>query len=326
MAVRRPSRLLAIGPADTLALLDLDTALIAAETAFRAHADGTGRVFPLVRERIGGDSVFGIKSGVWSEAGLIGLKTGGYWPANLAAGWDRHQAAMLLIEQVSGRPIGLLDGNAITRQQTAAAGALAVKILAGADAEDALVVGAGVQGEAQAEALATVMPRLRRLAIWSRRPEQAQTVADRLQAKHIPAAAVSELGIEVQRAGVIATTTGAQEPLILDEWVRPGAHLNAMGADTIGKHEIATALLLRATLVADDWAQARRIGESQHLPESTEPRPSLGEVLLGTRPGRPHANAITVFDSTGIALQDIVAAVLVYRRAVDDGIGTYLDW
>lgn len=328
-SVTLAGRLVRIIPRHELArLLTLDRVVPAVEEAYVAHARGEAALFPVIRERIP-EGVFGVKSGFWPQRDALGLKVAGYWPANRGRGLDNHQATVVLVDPGTGVPRAVLDGNHVTYIRTAAAGAIGARLLARPDAERALVVGTGVQADAQARALAWWRPGIRIAVVEpldgpGRRA--ATAFAARLQTDGIAADAAVDLETAVREAEVVVTATPATAPLVARAWLAPGTHVNAMGADTAGKQEHDVATLRDARVVVDDWVQAASLGECQHGVAAglfAGGRPALiGEILAGEAPGRTVLDEITLFDLTGIALQDLVVADLAARLAEAEELGT----
>jgi len=308
-------------------IIGIDDAIALVEAAFAADARGAHQNFPVVRERLpdpfGG--VFGIKSGFVVGDGILGLKAGGYWPGNRAAGLPPHQSTILLFDPASGRPAALIGANAITGLRTGAAGAVAAKYLARPDAASAGLIGCGAQGRRQLAALAKVRP-LRRVRVWDRAPDAAAVLAADLgPSLGVPIELAPDAEGVVRSSDIVVTATAAGGVVVRDAWVRPGQHLTAIGADTVGKQELDPAILRRSTLVVDSRAQAARLGETQHLATdagSTDPvHAELGEIVAGRAPGRRGPEEITVFDATGVTFQDLVVAAEAWRRCRAAGLG-----
>jgi len=254
---------------------------------------------------------------------------GGFFGNAERHGLPNIQGAILLFDAGNGRPLALLDSIEITIRRTGAATAVAARALAREDASTATVLGCGTQGRAQLEALAAVLP-LERVYAWSRSPDRARGFAE---------AASGELGLRVEAVGepeeavraslVCVTCTPATEPILAAEWVRPGAFVAAVGADSPEKHEVDPRLLARGRVVVDLLDQCASVGELHHAVAEGMIRPddvhgTLGEVLTGRVPARTGPEEIFVFDSTGTALQDAAAASAVFDRAVRSGVGTRL--
>lgn len=314
-------------------LLSLDDVVPAVERAYVAAAQGEASVYPVVREALSNDAgVFGVKSGFWPASDALGLKVAGYWPGNRARGLDNHQALVVLIDPRTGVARAVLDGNFITFIRTAAAGAIGVRHLARSGARSAVIVGTGVQGEAQARALAWWQPEAA-ISVVEPLDDSGQTLARsfcrRLVDQGIACTPAASLGDAVAAADVVVTVTPARSPLVERQWLRPGTHVNAMGADTKGKQEHEVATLRDAHVVVDDWRQASELGECQHAVAAgvfDGGRPdTIGDVIAGRGPGRRSEEELTLFDATGLALQDLAVADLAFRSATDRGLGTWVD-
>lgn len=251
---------------------------------------------------------------------------------NPKLGLPSTNGLMVLLSATTGLTEALLlDNGYLTDVRTAAAGAVAAKYLARADASSVAIFGAGMQAKMQLEALLLVRP-IRQARIWARDPARADRVAGELR---------DRLGIEVRAepdaakatagADVIVTTTPATEPLIQAGFVSSGQHITAMGSDAEHKNEIAPALIRMADLyVADSAAQTRRLGELHHaidagLVAADAEMAELGQIVAGMRPGRRTASDITLADLTGTGVQDTAIATLARDRARSAGAGTILE-
>jgi ornithine cyclodeaminase len=317
------ARLLLIDRDQAAALLAPEAVTGAVREAFLLHASRAGRVFPVVRESLPDGAVFGIKSGGATAHALLGFKAAGFWPANRAHGADAHQATIMLFDQSTGRPQCLIDGNAITTARTAAAGALGLLALARADSKRLHVFGTGVQAAAHAVYALRALPSLstvRYTASDGRRVPQFEALfAGRCEIA--PAAPA-----DVAQADIVITATPGRTPLFGAGDIQPGTHINAVGADTQGKRELPDGLLPRARIWADDLPQARSIGELQWSPDTQAAE--LGALLANGGHARSHAPAtdITIFDMTGLALQDLTVARMLMQRALENGTGTSVGW
>ncbi|MCF3934926.1 ornithine cyclodeaminase family protein [Acuticoccus sp. M5D2P5] len=289
--------------------VSLSDAVEAVEAALRDLAAGTARLFPAVRERVAeGRGTFGVKSAELPSAGIVGLKAGGYWPGNArhADKPDNHQSTTLVFERETGRVIGAVAANWLTEARTAAVGAIAIRALAREDATTLAIIGTGKQAASQVEAALLARP-FTRVLLAGRSPEGVEALRDRLAARGIEAAPAT-VEAAVRAADVVITITPAAEPLFPAEWVRPGTHINAMGSDTRGKREMDGELVTAARLVVDDIEQSATLGEIEAVPQARAGAVTLGDVLAGTVPGRTDAAERTLFDSTGLALQDLCVA------------------
>lgn len=301
-----------IGPED---------ALEAVERTFRALGGGKADNYPVVREATGHlDAVFGVKSGFDRAAQALGLKAGGYWPRNMTRALANHSSATLLFNQDTGALDAIVSANYLTGMRTAAASALALRILARPDARVLGIVGTGGQALYQLRAALSVRPMDRVLA-WNRSEQRG--AAFRQTAAEVGIEVRStELEVVAREADILILVTSSNRPLLKSSWVRPGTHICAMGADTKGKQELPTDLVGNAAVYVDSIEQALSIGECQHAfadgrlsRESI--RGTLADLVLGKAEGRRDAGEITIFDGTGVALQDLSIAKLALDRALE---------
>lgn len=303
--------------------MDIDQAVEAVEKAFIAHGrsetqmpskvyldlpryDGDFRAMPAYF-----DSSAGIK---WVNA----------HPNNP----ERYQlpaimATYVLNDPANGAPLAIMDATFLTAARTGAAAAVATRHLARKDASTVGFVGCGVQAHTMYAAIGVVLSSFEVLAYDRNRKSSERFIAD------IGAGRVVTLE-EAAGCDVVCTATPSRVPVVLREWIRPGAHINAMGADAQGKQELESAILLDAKVVVDDWEQAGHSGEvnvplSQGVLEPDGIYGTLGTICAGLKEGRTSDQEITVFDSTGLAVQDVALARLAYRRAEEAGIGLEVD-
>jgi ornithine cyclodeaminase/alanine dehydrogenase-like protein (mu-crystallin family) len=309
------------------ALLQPDDVRAAVREAFVLHAARSARVFPLVREELPGSAVFGIKSGDVPSQELLGFKAAGFWPANREAGGDAHQATIMLIDPRTGRPLCIADGNAVTTARTAAAGALGLQLLARADSEQLCVFGTGVQARGHVEYALHALPSLKRVHYVTSDGRQAPAFealfAGRCDVALAGGARTAAADAAVAASDVIITATPGHSMLFSAHAVRAGTHINAVGADTQGKRELPAGLLERTRVWADDLPHARHIGELQWASEL--PAAELGELLAAGAATRA-AGDITIFDMTGIALQDLTTVRMLYERALANNMGLNIPW
>lgn len=310
------------------ALIDPDEALNAVREAFVLHSRGSGRLFPVLRERLSSGGVFGIKSGDVGEEGLLGFKAAGFWPENRRRNAEAHQATIVLIDPETGRPLGVIDGNAITTIRTGAAGGLGLRQLARPDSTRLCIFGTGIQAQIQARFALRLFPSLRTLRFLSHdgRPAPRFEAAVGLLAARLGCQIVqaSHPDEAVAASDIVITATTGQGPLFTADAVQPGTHLSCVGTDTVGKRELPEGLPARAHVFVDDLVQAREIGEMQWSKET--PVTQLGDVLTGKTNFARQPEDITLFDMTGIALQDLTVARLLMQKARAAGIGTLVDW
>jgi ornithine cyclodeaminase len=295
---------------ETASLVDEGLALEAARGAFTPSREDD--ILPVTVGSVAGTrNRFTVKAG--STAELVGAKIGSYWPENRSRGVPRHSSAIVLLDTTTGRIAAVVEAGEANAYRTAAADALAVQLLARADAEVLTVIGTGVQAAFEVRAVVRVRP-IRHVKIVGRDREAAGELASRVgRSTRIPTEVVSvEEGC--LQADVIVTATRAEEALFDARWVTPGTHVSAMGADGPGKRELPAALYGTARLFCDVVDQSRTIGEFQHASSDAVIAP-LGDVLAGRVAGRESRDDITVFDSSGFVLQDLALASRLLARA-----------
>jgi ornithine cyclodeaminase/alanine dehydrogenase-like protein (mu-crystallin family) len=295
----------------------------AVRDAFALHSAGQGRVFPVVREALSTGGIFGIKSGDVATRALLGFKAAGFWSRNRELGGEPHQATIMLLDPATGRPRCIMDGNAITTARTAAAGELGLRVLARADSTSVCVFGTGVQARAQLSAALRTLPLLRTVRYVSHDGRPNPDFEACFDGTCHPILAV-DADAAVAASDVVITATPGAGPLFSAAAVRPGTHLNCVGADTRGKRELPESLLERCRLVVDDSEQARSIGETQWAP--SVPHVEFGDLLTGKCAFNRQADDVTVFDMTGLALQDLVVGEYLYDAANAARIGCLISW
>lgn len=308
-------------------LITPEAAFSAVEATFAAMARGEAYNFPVVRESLGEGRQYGFKSGLDRIGNLLGVKAGGYFPGNAAKGIINHQSTVFLFDPETGQPTAMVGGGLLTALRTAAASAISIDRLARRDARVLGMVGAGHQAGFQLRAAARVR-NFERVVAWNLHPEMLTNLGAIAAELGLPFQAVSlaQLGAE---ADVIVTITSSPAARLLDAHVRPGTHLACMGTDTIGKQEVEPALLARARLFTDEVAQSISIGEAQHafgagLIAASDITP-IGAVIAGLAPGRSADDEITLFDGTGVGLQDLAVAAEAVRLAVAKGVAHSAD-
>jgi ornithine cyclodeaminase len=303
-------------------LVTHELAFTSVTAAFRDLSEGTARINPVVISAgcSQGDA-FSIKSGVAASSRILGLKVGSYWPRNDRRGIPRHSSSILLLDPDSGRARAFIAANRLNGFRTAAADAVAVDTLARKDAATLSIIGAGHQARFEVAAIRRVRP-IQRVLIASRSGRSADVWAGELRAEGIAAVAV-DVESACRQADILVTVTPSRAPIFAANWIRPGTHVSSMGSDQAGKQELPTQLLASAALFADLPAQSVVIGEFQHaaaLIASGEQRVvAIGEVIRGLHPGRRDGSEITVFDSSGVALQDLYLAAEIVERAIAAG-------
>lgn len=309
-------------------LLSLHDCIAAVEDAFRRHAEG----------RTLGPGVLGVPAARGGfhikAAGLLGPRS--YFAAKMNANFPENprrfglptiRGTVVLADGETGEPLAMMDSASVTALRTGAATAVAAKRLARADSRAATVVGCGAQGEIQLAAIAAVLP-LERAWVLDTDQATAEGLAARARADlGLRVSVATDLRAALRGSDVCVTCTPSRHPLVFRADVAAGTFVAAVGADSQGKQELEPALVASSTLVVDVLTQCAEIGELQHalaagLMTRTDVHAELADVVTGRRPGRTRDDEITIFDSSGTALQDVAAAVAVYDHALARGCGT----
>ena len=312
---------------DLARLIDVDTAIRVVRQAFRSTARGEAVTPAKLYLPLADHSDFRAMPAWLKRPAACGVKWVNVHPANPRAGLPTVMALMILNDPKTGAPLAVMDGVLITKLRTAAAAAVAAQVLARPESRVAALVGCGAQAQAQLLALARLF-RLARVRVWGYAPREAEWWCRRVgvaapQVACEPCATVERC---VRGADLVVTLTPSRRPLVKREWLSPGAHVNAIGADAPGKQELEPGILLQATVVVDDRAQAVHGGEL-NVPvrrgqfRASAVYASLGEILAGRKAWHRRPGEITVFDSTGLAVHDVALAAEAFRRAVRRGLG-----
>ena len=310
-------------------LMTREAAFDAVEKVFAAMASNNAYNFPVVREAIGHeDALYGFKGG-FDRAGLtLGLKAGGYWPNNLEKqGLINHQSTVFLFDPDTGQARAMVGGNLLTALRTAAASSVSIRHLAREDARVLGMIGAGHQATFQLRA-ALEQRDFEKVIGWNYHPEMLPNIEKVAHDAGLPFEAVTLEGMG--DADVIISITSAFQPSLMADHVSPGTHVACMGTDTKGKQEVEAALLARATVFTDEVAQSVSIGEAQHAVAegliAEADITQIGAVINGAHPGRTSRDEITLFDGTGVGLQDLAVAASVVELAIEKGAAIEVDF
>lgn len=299
-----------------IALLNMRTTIKAVEQAFRDWTNGKGTMPTkayLVLEK--GD----FRAMPAALPGAAGVKWVNVHPKNPSRGLPTVMAVLIYNDPETGYPLAIMDATDITAFRTGATAAIASKHLARPDSDTIGVIGAGRQAYTQIMAHAELFD-LKLVKIYDLVPSAAERLA-----KSLPQFKTSICKIEDAAASdIVCTVTPARAPVLKKEHIRPGTHINAIGADAEGKEELEPSVLKGAVVVVDDLRQASKSGEinvpiAKGLYSASEVYSTLGEIIAGYKPGRTDPNSVTIFDSTGVAIEDIAIAKLIYEQAKDGG-------
>lgn len=315
-----------LSAADVIRCLNMDEAIMAVEEAFLAYQKGEAAMPPksyIDIPEFNGD----FRSMPARVGGAASVK----WVNVHADNPGKHGlatvlATLILGDPATGFPLAVMDATLLTAYRTAAAAAVATKYLAREDAKTLGVVGAGGQSAYQIAAITRVR-NFERVVISDARPEAAKALAERVMRQKPKFQVVTGTVEEAAGCDVVTTVTPVHKPIVQREWVKPGAHINAIGADAPGKEELDPAILWGATIILDDWEQATHSGEvnvplHDGMLKKEQIRGTIGALVAGAIKGRTTAEEITIFDSTGLAIQDAACARIVYEQAVKQNLGS----
>lgn len=265
----------------------------------------------------------------WVEGRFMGVKIVSVFPGNAARGVDSVLGTYVLLSAQTGQPLAAIDGRMLTLRRTAAASALAAKYLARSDARRMLMVGTGALAPQLIQAHASVRP-IREVLVWGRSHEKAERLAKVLDGRQLSVRATRDLEAAAGGADVISCATMTREPLVLGRWLKPGTHLDLVGAYTVDMREADDEAVARARVYVDtragalkeagDIVQPIRSGVLQEVQIAGE----LAELAQGRVAGRSYHNQITLFKSVGTALEDLAAAIMVFERTRSPGSGDTL--
>ncbi len=299
-------------------LLTMEDAIPAMEEVFaaaaRGEADSIGVLHIDAKKYAGG---WGVKPGYLESRGYVGVKLSCGYPNNLAKGVPAIMGAILLSDGRDGTPLAVLDGLYITAVRTGATGGVAAKYLARKDSKVVGVVGAGTQGRMQVLSLSKLFP-LAEVKVYDVDQGRLDAYAKEMSAKlGVKVTKVASAEQAVRGSDVAVTVTPSKTTYVDDAWVQEGMHVNAFGADGLGKKELDGRIYKRAKLVTDNI----HVAMEKELFSKDDVYAELGEVIIGKKQGRTSDKELTVFDSTGLGIQDVAAAATAYEKAKKQGIG-----
>lgn len=333
--------------------LDMYSVIQKVEDVYKLKAQKQTKLFPVItHDWIVGKKDMDIKSGlIGGEIDVYGLKALTYMESNDQENLPRLTGTMMLFDSTNGQLKGILDSRSITGLRTGAAGGIGAKYLARKDSKTLLIIGSGNQAFYNLAATLMVMDQIEEVYVYD--PVQVEsaikfveTVEKRLQNEilnkydqadqanafeenfKVTYSAIEDLETYTKKADIIVTVTPSRKPLIMKSWVKKGTHINCIGSDMEGKQEIDEMLFKDAVVVVDDMHQATSIGETETaiktgLISEDDIRSEMGGIILNTSIGRSSDEEITIFDTTGLALQDLVVASHLLDQAEKDNLRTY---
>ncbi|MCG3204516.1 MAG: Delta(1)-pyrroline-2-carboxylate reductase [Elusimicrobia bacterium] len=323
------SELLWLSEDDVRSLLTMDEALHGVEAAFRLHGEKQTQMptkIYLEFDPYGGD-LRAMPAYLKGDMAAAGVKIVNSNPSNPSQGLPAVAGIMVFVDPRTGLPLGLFGAGHLTAMRTGAAGGIAARYLARASSSTVGLIGCGRQAETQFAALRKFFP-VQRVLVWGKTKQESETFCLEVKKKiggddGSPGPEIISVGSveEACQVDILVTTTPVREPLVKAAWVKPGTHINAIGADAPGKQELEFALVKSARVVVDEWHQASHAGEinvpvaaGQFLKKDLAAQ--LGEIVTGQKQGRLKDQDITVFDSTGLAIQDVAVSKIIFDKAV----------
>lgn len=234
-------------------------------------------------------------------------------------------AVLILNDPKTGFPLSIMDATYLTALRTGAAGAVAAKYLSDKKSRVVGLVGCGVQAVTQLQMLRSIR-RIKEVRVWGHKPDLIKTFIRKMRLTGERMLMATTIEACVDQADIVVTTTPVRRPIVNSDWIKPGAHINAIGADAEGKQELDSSLLVNGVVVIDDWAQASHSGEinvplRKKLISKRSIHATLGDIVAGQASTKPNSDEISIFDSTGLAIQDAAVAHLIYRKAVQSNVG-----
>jgi len=318
---------------DVKKVLSLEEVTDAVESAFRMKGLGHAQMPPkqyLFLNKYNGD--LRTMPAYLEETDAVAVKVVNSHPENRKHGLPAVMATIILVDPRTGAPKAIMGGTWITALRTGAAGAIAAKYLANPNPKTVGVVGAGTQARTQLMGLQLVFKTIEEVRVWDRAEKAALKYAEEMKMKCNQAFIFSVKGIKraVQGADIIVTATPSRKPLVSAEWVDEGTHINCIGADAPGKQELDPAILIKSKIVVDDWSQSCHGGEinvplAKGIIDKKDVWGDICEIVAGLKHGRTSPDEITVFTSTGLAIQDAATANVVYQKAVKEKIGEFVE-
>lgn len=287
------------------------------------------RMIMWLREKTG---ALGLMPAYWEPAKTIGLKAVTFFPGNEGTEYDSHQGAVMLFEADRGRLLAMIDATSITAIRTAAVSGVATRLLARDDSSRLAVIGSGVQARRHLEAMLCCRP-IKDVLVSSKTLEHAQAFVAVESAKHaVTIEAVESVQQAVEAADIICTTTSSPDPVLKGDWIKPGAHINAVGSSVATARELDGVAVQRSRLFVDRRESAVNeagdfvLAKKEGLVEDSHIVGEIGEVIAGTVAGRTSPEEITLFKSVGLAVEDLAAALHVYEKAKRTGACTTVEF
>jgi alanine dehydrogenase len=312
---------------DVERLLDMRSCINEVENAFRLKGEGRPSPGGILGVHVPGGGFHAKAAFLELSRPYFAAKINANFPENpLTRGLPTIQGVLVLFDAVNGRPLAVMDSMAITTRRTAAASAVAANLLARREAHTATFIGCGVQAHAHVAAISAVR-KLERAFAFDLDREKAIAFTNEMQTVHaFEILVATDLGQATRASDIVVTTTSAGSAFLGRAYLSSGAFVAAVGADNEHKQEISVDLLRTSVIIADDLEQCATIGDLHHALDAgvvarADVRATLDEVVAGVKPGRLSEDEIIIFDSTGMAIEDVAAASIVFERAAADDAG-----
>lgn len=332
-------------------ILDMKQVIKVIEQVYTLKAEGKAELFPMVfHEFERGVADMDIKSGFLKDANFFGLKLVSWFGENAKKNMSPIIGTTLVFDAKTGKPLGLLNAEHITGMRTGAAGAIGAKYLARKDSEDLLIVGTGHQSAFQIAATLIAMDNIKKVRIYepmgaekavtfvqsigqvlkkeflSKYKEDKQAYNEIAEKFNVIFEPIQDIKAAVGESDIIITATPSRKPMIDAEWVKPGTHFSCVGSDMEGKQEIDENIFAKAKVYVDDINQAINVGETEipikkRIISKADIVGEIGSLMIGKIDGRTSNEDITIYDTTGIALQDLMTAKLALDIAEKKNLG-----
>lgn len=327
-----PMKVLIVNQSEVTELLPMNECMDVMAEALKALARGNV-ILPLrpvlwLPEKVG---ALGMMPAYLGNLQVMGLKVVSVFPGNHGTEYDSHMGAVIIFETKHGQPLAIMDATEITAIRTAGVSGVATRLLARQDASDLAILGSGTQARIHLDAM-LLCRKIRRVRVWSRNPEHVRRFAERESQSHgITVEPMATVKAAVEGADIICTTTASPTPILLGEYLSPGAHINAVGSSVPSARELDTDAVVRSRLFVDrrestlneagDFLFPKKEGVigDDHI------QGEIGELLISKIQGRKTREEITLFKSLGLAVEDVASANHIYRKAIEKGVGTLVE-
>ena len=264
--------------------------------------------------------VMGMMPGHSSKLDVMGIKVITVFHANSETGLPSHQGIVILFDAKNGTPLMFFDALEITAIRTAAASAVATKVLSRKNSSTLAIIGSGEQAKRHIESILLVR-NIKQVYLWSRNPQNAKELAEKTISKYsIPVTTTATVKEAIMNADIVCTVTASKEPVVAGEWIAAGTHINAVGSSVRSARELDTAAIIKSKLFADRYESLFNeagdflIPRNEGIVTDEDVKAEIGEVLLGIKKGRESDDEITLFKSLGIAAEDIFSAYHIYEK------------